>query len=302
MKQAILTIAWCWSLTAMAQQLDLRNQYFFDLVYVNAAYTGHPEALTASTTLRKQWVGFEGAPETFNLAVHSPLKNQNMGVGLQAGHDRIGPRTQSTIALSYAYRVRLSEQHQLRLGIRAGAENHRLDTDRIDYKDENDVIAGQGAISMWAPRFDFAALFTGNRYFAGIEAANLTGSRVRELELSAASQSLHLRFTGGYVIPLSEKVKLKPTALVRYASGAPISADLNLNALFLERFWIGAGYRINYGVLAMLQLRITQNLELGYAWDFATNPMRNQHAGSHELFLSYRFNVFRANFSSPRYF
>jgi type IX secretion system PorP/SprF family membrane protein len=97
-------------------------------------------------------------------------------------------------------------------------------------------------------------------------------------------------------------VKLKPTALIRYASGAPVSADLNLNALFLERFWIGAGYRLNYGVLAMLQFRITQNLEVGYAYDFATNPMRNQHAGSHELFLSYRFNVFRANFSSPRYF
>ena len=274
----------------------------FNMQMINPAYTGMWEKIGFSTLVRKQWAGIDRTPLTEVLSIHSPLKNQNMGLGLQAGHDRIGPRTHTSIALAYAYRIRLSENNHLRLGIRAGAENHRLDTDRIDYKDENDVLAGQGNISLWAPRFDFAALFIGERYFAGIEAANLTASRVRELELSAANQSLHLRITGGYLIPLSDKVKLKPTALIRYASGAPVSADLNLNALFLERFWIGAGYRLNYGVLAMLQFRITQNLEVGYAYDFATNPMRNQHAGSHELFLSYRFKVFRANFSSPRYF
>jgi type IX secretion system PorP/SprF family membrane protein len=302
MKNCLAGIAILSAALVQGQQLDMRNQYFFDLMYVNAAYTGHPEAISASTILRKQWVGFDGAPETFNMAIHSPLKNQNMGIGFQAAYDKIGPRTATSLSLTYAYAAKLTEKTKLRFGLRATAENHSFDWDKIDYYDQQDVIKDQGSQSTWIPAFDFAVLATGERFFAGVEFNNLSQSKIRDVETSISRQYLHGRLIGGYLFELSPKVSLKPTVLMRYAVNAPFHADINLNALFLERFWLGAGYRYNYGLLAMVQFRVTNNLEVGYAYDFATNRMQSHHAGSHELFLSYRFNVFKANFSSPRYF
>lgn len=291
----------CFS-SLMAQQQQLQNLYFFDLIYANAAYTGHHDALTASTIYRKQWTGFKGAPETVQLAVHSPLKNENMAIGFQAAHDRIGPRAATAISLLYAYKLRLGNSSRLSLGIRATAENHHYNWDEINYRDENDAVKDQGSSSVWAPAFDFGVMWSGEKFFAGVEVNNLSQSKIQDVEISDARQYLHGRLVGGYLFTFSEKFKLKPNVLARYANNAPLQLDLNLNALIIDRFWLGAGYRINYGLLAMIQFQVTDHLELGYAYDFATNNLRAQHSGSHEVFLSYRFNIFKANFSSPRYF
>lgn len=299
---------WSWfilfilPLAGFGQQQALQNLYLFDLIYSNAAYTGHQPALTASAVLRKQWVGFNGAPETFALAVHSPFKNQNMGLGFQASYDRIGPRTVTSLALSYAYRLRLGSDSKLSFGLRAGAQNHQYDWDKIDYRDPKDVVREQGSQSVWTPAFDFGVMASNNRYFIGAELSNLSQSRLLYVNDSEARQYLHARVMGGYLVRISPKFALKPNFMFRYVPNAPAQIDLNLNALIVERFWIGAGYRHQYGLLAMAQFVITRNFELGYAYDFAVGNMRNQHAGSHELFLSYRFNIFDANFSSPRYF
>lgn len=287
---------------SFAQQNALQNQYLFDLVYVNAAYTGHDKNLATSALLRKQWVGFNGAPEQFNLAIHSPLKNDNIGLGIQAGYERIGPRTVTNAAALFAYRVKLTGNSRLHFGLRAAVLNNQFNWDKIEYRDEQDIIRNQGSESVLLPNFDFGLMATGTQYFVGVEIANLTQSKLRDIEESDARQFIHARLTGGYAFKISEKFTLKPNALVRYAVNSPLQIDLNLNALLAERFWIGAGYRFNFGILAMLQFRLTQHFDLGYAYDFALNPMKTHHTGSHEVFLSYRFNVFKSNLSSPRYF
>lgn len=302
MKHALVFLFCLITGAMVGQQQNLQNLYFFDLIYANAAFTGHHDALSASTIYRKQWVGFDGAPETFQIAVHSPLKNENMGLGFQASHDRIGPRAATTLSLTYAYRIRLSEGNRLSFGVRATAENHHYNWDEINYRDELDAIKNQGSSSIWAPAFDFAVMATGERYFAGFEINNLSQSKISDVEISEARQYLHGRFVGGYLFRISPKFALKPNTLIRYAANAPLQFDLNLNALIIERFWLGLGYRFNYGLLAMVQFQITNKLEVGYAYDFATNGLRAQNSGSHEIFLSYRFNLFKANFSSPRYF
>ncbi len=302
MRTFLLLISLFFFSSLMAQQQQLQNLYFFDLIFANAAYTGHHDALSASSTYRKQWTGFKGAPETVQLAVHSPLRNQNMGIGIQAAHDRIGPRATTAISLLYAYRLRLVGGNKLSFGIRATAENHRYNWDEISYRDETDVVKDKGSTSLWSPAFDFAVMFSGDRYFAGIEVNNLSQSKIHELAESEARQYLHARLTGGYLLPVSDNFKLKPNVMARYTPNAPLQLDLNLNVLIIERFWLGAGYRFNYGMLAMLQFQVTRQLDLGYAYDFAANKLRSHHAGSHEVFLSYRFNVHKANFSSPRYF
>jgi len=287
---------------AVAQQNSLQNLYLFDMVYVNPAFAGHNQHLATSAVLRKQWVGFNGAPETFKLAIHSPLKNDNLGLGLQAGYERIGTRTVTSVAALFAYRLKLKGGARVHFGLRVGVINNQFNWDKIDYRDQQDVILNRGSESHWLPAFDFGTMITADNYFFGIEVANLSQSKLTNVQESEAHQYLHGGLVGGWVIKVSDKVTLKPNTLIRYAENSPVQFDLNLNALLAERFWLGAGYRYNYGLLAMLQFKVTKNFDLGYAYDFAMNPMKNTHSGSHEVFLSYNFNVFKRNLSSPRYF
>jgi type IX secretion system PorP/SprF family membrane protein len=62
----------------------------FNGLLINPAYAGSRDALAINLTYRKQWVGFDGAPTTSLMSVHSPIKKRRIGMGLQLWSDRIG--------------------------------------------------------------------------------------------------------------------------------------------------------------------------------------------------------------------
>ena len=90
MKRIItLAIFGFFNLSAFSQQDPMLSQYMFNGLYLNPAYAGSHKYWTSTLTYRNQWVGFDGAPETFIAAVDGPLPNKNMGLGLIAVHDKI---------------------------------------------------------------------------------------------------------------------------------------------------------------------------------------------------------------------
>ncbi|MCK4992178.1 MAG: type IX secretion system membrane protein PorP/SprF, partial [Bacteroidales bacterium] len=75
---------------AEAQLEPLSNQYMLNTLAINPAYAGSREALSITMLHRNQWTGFEGSPKTLSLAVHSPMRNEKVGLGLLAVNNRIG--------------------------------------------------------------------------------------------------------------------------------------------------------------------------------------------------------------------
>ena len=101
---------------------------------------------------------------------------------------------------------------------------------------------------------------------------------------------------------LGTYTKFKPTALVKAVDGAPISFDLSANFLFFEKFWLGAMYRHEDAVGALVQYHITDGLRAGYAYDFPLSPMRDHSGGSHEVMLGLDLGNKVKGIRSPRYF
>ena len=60
---------------AYTQQDAQYTQYMFNTMSVNPAYAGSRGQLSAAALYRAQWVGLEGAPESFTLNLHSPIRN-----------------------------------------------------------------------------------------------------------------------------------------------------------------------------------------------------------------------------------
>ena len=108
-----------------AQQDPHYTQYMYNMNVMNPAYAGSKENLAVGLLYRMQWVDIEGAPNTGTLSVHSPVGN-NVGLGLSAISDRIGPVEENNIYADFSYTLNLGGEHRLAFGLKAGATFHKV--------------------------------------------------------------------------------------------------------------------------------------------------------------------------------
>src|SRR5690349_4422636 len=88
-----------------AQQEVLVSQYMFNPLLLNPAYAGSKEYMMATLLYRKQWVNFEGAPETEIATLHGPLGLKQLGWGVTLSNDHLGVENRTDGYLSLAYHL-----------------------------------------------------------------------------------------------------------------------------------------------------------------------------------------------------
>ncbi len=215
--------------------------------------------------------------------------------------DRIGITDQYNITGSYAYRIPM-EHGKLSMGLQVSMSNFREDYSELGIDD--DQVFNQGSVSYWQPNFGAGLYYYAPRFYVGLAVPQLVERSYDVLE-AASSKGLvrHYFLHSGYVFDLNEDLKLKPNVLLKAVEGAPLQLDLNANLLIMEVLWVGLSWRSFESVDALLQLQLTDRLQLGYSYDFATSSeLRSVNGGSHELSLNYRFTIGHKKSVSPRYF
>jgi type IX secretion system PorP/SprF family membrane protein len=282
----------------LAQQQALFTQYMFNGLAINPAYAGSHESMSMTALARKQWMGIEDAPNTQTFAIHTPIPNEKIGLGLLLTHDHVGPAHQYSIKAAYAYRVPLGPG-KLSLGLQGGLVNYNTRFSSL-YLGPNvqDPAFGEDVNNYLVDVGTGLYYFT-ERFYVGFAVPQLVSLQADE----NYKLSKHYFLNGGYVFDLNRSFKLKPSLLVKAVEGAPLDVDLNANLLINEVLWVGASYRSFETISALLELQLTDQLRLGYAYDFpATSDLGSYTAGSHELMLNYRFTFYKSNISSPRNF
>ena len=116
------------------------------------------------------------------------------------------------------------------------------------------------------------------------------------------SEVSHYFLTGGYVFNITDNFKLKPSVMVKSAFGVDPSIDGSLNALFFNKFEIGATYRLDDSFGGMVNYAITPNLRIGYAYDHIISDLKVTTPSSHEIMLLFDVNFPKKVSRSPRYF
>ena len=87
---------------AMAQQEYMITHYMFNGLSINPAYAGVHEGISASLLWREQWVGFDGAPQTQMVSMHSPLADRSASLGAVIYRDQLGISKETGAYFSYA--------------------------------------------------------------------------------------------------------------------------------------------------------------------------------------------------------
>ncbi len=287
-----------------AQQDPHYTQYMYNMSVINPAYAGSKENLTGGLLYRKQWVNIEGAPTTATFFVNSPV-GKNVGLGLSAISDRIGPVEENNIYADFSYTLKMGGDHHLAFGLKGGGTFHKVGLlDQVYY---NVPDAGDGSFSQNSSR-SFMNLGSGvfyytNKYYVAFSVPNMLKSNYLDYNgQKFGSEVLHYFITGGYVFDLNPNLKFKPTTMIKSSFNAPTSIDLSANFLFNQKFEIGATYRRQDSYGAMVNYAITPGLKLGYAYDHITSSLKVTTPSSHEFIMLFDLNFPKKVSQSPRYF
>jgi type IX secretion system PorP/SprF family membrane protein len=98
----------------------------YNMSVMNPAYAGSKENISGGLLYRKQWVEIEDAPTTGTFFIHSPV-GKNVGLGLSAITDKIGPVEENNLYGDFSYTLNLGGEHKLAFGLKAGLTMHKID-------------------------------------------------------------------------------------------------------------------------------------------------------------------------------
>lgn len=323
MKRFLMYACSCFfALQVHAQQKPHYTQYILNQYIVNPALTGIENYVDIKMSHRLQWVGLQDAPVTTYFTMHGPIgktdykttatsfnvpgenprgknywqeyvaSDPHHGWGMQIINDRTGPLNNFSAYGTYAYHIGLTPRTNLSAGIGLGFSNLSLNADKLRFNQTIDPAVYQtGTINN--VRFDMNAgvyLYSAD-YFVGLSAQQIVPSRidfsnnaVTKLEGKAVP---HLFATAGYRFLIGDDFNLTPSVLVKYVQPTPVQVEANAKLQYLDLMWVGASYRHEDGIAAMVGLNVSNTFNVGYSYDYTTSRLNNYTKGTHEIVLGF---------------
>ena len=292
MKKIIpLFIAICIAGGVSAQQYPLFSNYVLNNFGFNPAVAGSNNYFDGRLIYRTQWVGLEDAPKTQVISLHGPVKK--LGVGGYFFNDEAGKimRTGGSAALSYAFNLDSLGKKSIRLGVSGGYYNFRL---KLNDLGNLDPAIADAANDQWMPDFNAGIYLQLNGFYAGISAPQIIRQKLTfSGDQSASNADIKPHYFGmvGFRKPVTEKLTLEPSILIKYFQNTPLQFDVNLKAQLNNKFWIGGGYRYQDAAIGMVGYEISRVFSVAYAYDFTLSAIREASSGSHELALGVKIGL-----------
>ena len=287
-----------------AQQDPQYSQYMYNMSTVNPAYVTDEQGLISTGLLyRKQWTGIEGAPQTANVFGNIPISDK-IELSVNYVNDRIGEAinvNSNFFNVDFAYITKLSESLKLSYGVKAGLNSFTIDASNSDVSSDPAFSDNTSTTEL---TFGAGLFLFSNNFYFGVSSPNVLPNDASINNVGVSETKTHIYAVSGYVFNLVDQIKLKPSFVFKQVIDAPLTFDVSLNALFYNRFEIGASYRYDEAMVGLAGFNITPNLKIGYAYDFGINNLNAYNNGSHELMLLYKFDLLNLSntFTSPRFY
>lgn len=287
--------------SVQAQQDSQYTQYMYNTHTVNPAYAGSRGSLSIMGIYRNQWVGLDGAPKTLNFSMHSPIGIKGVGLGLGFTSDKLGPSDESIVTADFSYTLTLENDIKLAFGLKGGVSIWNLDPSKLNIFNPNDYNLRQENTS--SPVIGTGLYLYSPTWYVGISTPNILETQYYDdIQVSTASEKTHIYLIGGYVFTLNPNLKLKPAILAKAVVGAPLALDFSANALINENLTLGLAYRLDAAVSALAGFQISDQMMIGYAYDYDTTSLGNYNSGSHEIFLRFELGTRLKAKVNPRFF
>lgn len=302
-KTVIVYLIMFQAVCALAQQEPQYSHDMFNQMTVNPGYAGSSGMMNTSIIYRQQWVGFTGAPQTatFNLDAAVNLLGRPSGIGLSIIQDELGNNKDFHINLAYAWKKELGTG-TLGAGIGLGVLNQTV---------KNNWIAPEGGSSVPAESdpavpaleggktvFDlgFGLYYKTTDWYTGLSISHLNQADIRfegqtKEQGGVTALKRHYYLTGGYTFQLPwPQFELTPSLFIK-SDGTTLQFTATPLITYNKKVWGGLSYRYGDAIIVMAGLELISGLKIGYAYDLPTHKIIKYSSGTHEVYISYGFNL-----------
>lgn len=280
--------------TVYAQQEPNYSLYRYSMNVINPAYAGADGKTSITANIRSQWVNVQEAPETQSFFFATPL-GKRVGIGISVVSDQTFIEKQTSYNVDFSYQLPVSDHTNIYLGLKAGGGTYNLDSNGLsNYSIFPIDPAIENIDDGFNPNFGLGAYLVNDKYFVSLSVPALLKTDSVDSDsgrVSYATSTAHVYFSGGYNFKLSKNTEFRPSTLIRYISGAPLSVDITAAFKFFDAFEVGAAYRTDNAISGLMMLRLANWVNIGYAYESSTvSEISEISNGTHEILFRLNFN------------
>jgi type IX secretion system PorP/SprF family membrane protein len=256
--------------------------------------------IMADMMFRNQWLGVDGAPTSLALNAQYEV-DQDMAVGLNVYHDRIGVNQNTSLAGQYAYRVRFDGNRFFALGAGIGIDNQISSLGSTVTTMPGDPLFS----TSYAKVFFNASLgvyYRSPRFYIGASIPQLFQNSIGA-ERGFKPPRWHYYLSTGFYLHVGEKFTFNPHIQLKAAVHTPLQGDLILRNTIMGRFSFVVGYRSENSIIAGFDVLISEYVRAGYSFNHDVGKLARTKGMSNELYLGLAFPYRKENeeFGDRRY-
>jgi len=281
---------------AKAQSRKYISQFSHLQGYYNPGLTAY-EGSMVKGFVRNQWAGWEGAPKTYFVSAELDLADLNSSgdlgknaIGINLLSDEYGAFRETELILSYSTRVKVSELANLRLGAGLNFNQIRLDGNNLTTEQANDPTVGQyigGFADMSIVDFNLGMSLTHPNYYVSYGMHNVNRGSLSNGDMFISKKPMVSIAQAGYRNSISDQMTVIMNTMWRSQENLPDNLEFNMKFLFYDKFWVGAGHRVDYANSAQLGM-LMGKMRFGYVYEWPTLKSYLLPNPTHEFMLSIR--------------
>ena len=259
----------------------------FNLSVFNPAYVG-VDGSAININSRAQWLGIEDGPLTNYLIIHLPEK-KNASLGFTIQNDRVFIENKSQVTVDYSYKLQLSNDSYLSLGLKAGGRFFNVDLNNVPriFSEPNQSISAPG--NYFSPILGAGISYISKKGFLGVAVPGLLNStglnKNQDWELTSRDYT-YVHLSGGFYLNLSDKFSVNPSLIYRSNPRQPDLFNSIIEMDYNDRFSLGSVFTNNSTMAFFFKLKSKKGFHIGYGYEFSSaSDMQAIKNSTHELML-----------------
>lgn len=291
-KYIVTSVLLSYSGLLWSQQESIITQYTQQMNIINPAYAGVDNETLISTSIRTQWTGVAEAPETQIVSFSTGL-GKNVGLGLSMMRDKTFIEKQNYLAIDFSYKLTISEDTDLYFGLKAGGNFYDVNVTGLEtYNLMSDPTLM--SINQFSPNVGVGVYLKKEKWYVSLSAPRLLNtehSKNNNGIATVATDRPHLYASTGYDFTINDKgtLFLRPSVMMRYVNGSPVSLDLNTMLSFDDKFGLGGTYRTDEAYAAIASVTINKKMTFGFAYEMSTRAELARAKNTNEILFKFKF-------------
>lgn len=280
--------------TIFAQQHINYTQYTLNTFALNPAVAGLKKCGQTTLGIRRQWIGFEGAPTHTFASYNTRLNKEDQfpknfhGVGVYFSNDRLGFTEYTMLKLAYAFHVKMNRNFHFSAGIFGGIHLQQTNFSSIRIRDRaNDPALNDESNSPYIfPEVSPGVYIYNDNFFAGLSMYQQYPLRIKEVGTKLNRLAPHYFVMTGYKIE-GQNLNFTPSMLFGFAPFAAPTLDLTLTADYEDKISLAVGSKYLNSGYATVQLNIGRGVKIGYSYEYAFTELIEIAPSTHEIVLQF---------------